>query len=443
MLSSLSGPAHIIESYKAQFKIIDEFKKTFLPSTKQYVVSTNVATVLGRDVARYETFHGAPIQHTLHAETVGVLNNSAELVVNNASEFATKAGNAAATCADKAYALNSVKEVQQGFDWVNLGKFILRCSEGAVVGLYKGSFELGVNMASMALNPMKTAKSLVVTIYDTLSHPQESVQNVVSLAQMAIDFAQNFDVSKAIKGYFVNLWDKPETVSESTIKTLVQFIGNRTLIQPLRASIQNSFSLSKLAHAITNKIIPHHTPSGLANTAKAIDNFNKKLSKMFDSKIKSPNSLPGATIKWDKKPLLHNLNHYFKPEIKYNAKTGKYIISGLHHDYKGKIKSSGVLNYSDIQKYGEHGFYSVKISLNGSKPKESTFFPDSWSSKKVMRKIHEAYNNQISTPVIDGGRVIIRGRIREGIDIKIVLEALPHQNFQPTGKIITVYPILK
>lgn len=256
VLSSCQGPAHLIESYQAQFKIIDDFKKNFLSLNKNYLVSSNVQTVVGSEATKFETFYGTSIQHVLHAETVDTLNKSAELVVSNASELATKAGVVAVICADKAYELNSIKEIRQGFDWINLGKMILRCGEGAVKGLYKGSFELSAQMFCMALNPVQTATSFVQAAVNVLAHPQESFQKISTYAQTAIDLTRNFDFKKVVKGYLENLEHNPESTSEITVKTLLQFFGHYKFIQPLQTSIQNVFRLSTLAHAITHKFVP-------------------------------------------------------------------------------------------------------------------------------------------------------------------------------------------
>lgn len=174
-------------------------------------------------------------------------------------------------------------------------------------------------------------------------------------------------------------------------------------------------------------------------------NYWKKNKQKFDNmrgcKINVP-KVEGAKIQksqqYASKKAQHNYKHYFAPDVKINGKN-KLHISGFHLNYNGMFKR--IVDLKDIKNY-KHGFYTAYWKYSNSGYKFSSFWPDKWPYKKVLKKICEAYCNQIQKPIWENGTIIVKGRIKEGYDVVIVYEANQITRLA-TGKIITAYPILK
>ncbi|GAB4456748.1 MAG: hypothetical protein OHK0036_20500 [Bacteroidia bacterium] len=131
----------------------------------------------------------------------------------------------------------------------------------------------------------------------------------------------------------------------------------------------------------------------------------------------------------------------FGPSALINCKKNTRECVGFHHDYQGKIRNSGLIEFY-IVKEGPIGIYGADWSYCDASLKRSTFFPDEWAYRKVLEKIFEASKNiQSYTYNPRNSTWIIKGITTEKIIIEIVLEADIEKN--PTGKIVSGYPILE
>ncbi|MGX7417384.1 EndoU domain-containing protein [Carnobacterium gallinarum] len=77
--------------------------------------------------------------------------------------------------------------------------------------------------------------------------------------------------------------------------------------------------------------------------------------------------------------------------------------------------------------------YEAKVEVNGIPKKsnggKSTFFPDEWSSQKVIDSINEAYSNKV---YIDKNTFL--GKLKNGMEIKMFTNP-------ETGQITSAFPI--
>lgn len=161
----------------------------------------------------------------------------------------------------------------------------------------------------------------------------------------------------------------------------------------------------------------------------------EKLAKVFDGTMQTPAGSGNPAQIWT------DYQHLLGPVIKMDCTNAEIELAGFHHDYLGKIRESGVLKCTDIVEK-PHGFYELRWAYGNSEAKPSSFFPDDWTPAKVMTKIEEALRNPIEglDPFFEKGEWIVYGRIAEGIEIRIVLEASKANKFVPTGKIKSAYP---
>lgn len=135
-------------------------------------------------------------------------------------------------------------------------------------------------------------------------------------------------------------------------------------------------------------------------------------------------------------------DHVFGPSALINCNKNTRKCVGFHHDYQGKIRNSGLVEFYFIQE-GTHGIYAAEWGYYNALLKDSTFFPDEWIYRKVLEKIIEASKN-IQSYKFDNQKNSwkIEGLTSEEITIEIILEADPISTY-PTGKITTAYPIVK
>ncbi|GAB4455099.1 MAG: hypothetical protein OHK0036_18760 [Bacteroidia bacterium] len=125
-----------------------------------------------------------------------------------------------------------------------------------------------------------------------------------------------------------------------------------------------------------------------------------------------------------------------------NCKKNTRECVGFHHDYQGKIRNSGLIEFY-IVKEGPIGVYGADWAFNEASLKYSSFFPDGWSYAVVLEKIIEASKN-IQLCIFDQQKKSwkIEGLTTEQMIIEIILETDPITK-HPTGKITTAYPIIE
>lgn len=189
-------------------------------------------------------------------------------------------------------------------------------------------------------------------------------------------------------------------------------------------------------HGVITKQGAHlYVPEDLA---KLITNEKdwEKLAKVFDGAISTPAAC-GEQV-----AIYSDYQHILGPIIKLDCKKGTVSLSGFHHDFGGKIRQSGALKITGIQPHA-HGFYEANWTYGNSKTKPSGFFPDHWTPAQVMNKIGEALQNPVGGAVLNKRSWVMMGKTSEGIKIQINLEFDALNNFNPTGKIISAYPVFK
>lgn len=190
-----------------------------------------------------------------------------------------------------------------------------------------------------------------------------------------------------------------------------------------------------------NQKMPSKPPK-LPPLLAAMYKFWKKNKQKYDNlpgtKIKAP-KINGAQVpknqRYSSKNAQHNYKHYFSPDVKPYAKKG----SGFHLNSNGMFNK--VLEFRNKTDY-KHGFYTAEWKYGNLKYKFSSFWPDTWSYKKVLKKIVEAAANQIEKPSWSKGALMVKGKIKEGYVIEIIYE-VDQITRLATGKIITAYPVLK
>jgi len=162
-------------------------------------------------------------------------------------------------------------------------------------------------------------------------------------------------------------------------------------------------------------------------------NGTTKVAKTFFHAVLSEAEL--ASLQQKFKPLLKYKDvmlefcyeHVFNGEIYKNGRLG-----GMHHDYQGMLKKSGILKLRNIKKFA-NGYYEAEIwceKINKWIPK--TFFPDHYTRENVMKKIVEALKNVQFTEQ-KGLRTVIDGLSSDSITIRTIIEK---------AKGITAYPYL-
>ncbi|HEV2601450.1 MAG TPA: EndoU domain-containing protein [Candidatus Babeliales bacterium] len=126
------------------------------------------------------------------------------------------------------------------------------------------------------------------------------------------------------------------------------------------------------------------------------------------------------------------LKHIFGVEIIQEYKKSgiiKNITQGFHHNVKNQL--SHLIHNAVIDKIT--GVMKADLHFLGQVKADKTFFPASWSRKKVLKKIQESLLNPTELPELQGSRWVWVGKTREGIEIRTVFEA--------TGELVTSYPI--
>lgn len=158
----------------------------------------------------------------------------------------------------------------------------------------------------------------------------------------------------------------------------------------------------------------------------------EKLVKVFDGVLVIPNT--------SGKSAWYDYQHLMGPVVNVGCQSDKIFLQGFHHDYLGKVRQSGLIEYTNIVQR-PHGFYEANWAYgNVKKSAPSTFFPDHWTPNQVMSKIEEAMKNNPKVKFKDGQCTMTGITIAEGIKIKVVFET---KNGQSTGKIITAYPMFR
>lgn len=176
-----------------------------------------------------------------------------------------------------------------------------------------------------------------------------------------------------------------------------------------------------------------HVPEDLAKII-ANDQDWEKLVKVFDFTLLTPKECGEQAAIWT------DYEHLFGPNIKINCKTGEIVLTGFHHDYLGKIRESGLIEFGNI-KPGPFETYEADWSYGEVEPKGSTFFPETWSPSKVILKIEEALKNPVGQSFeLEKGNWSLVGMTSEGLKIKMIFEGNRSRNFIPSGKLISAYP---
>lgn len=132
-----------------------------------------------------------------------------------------------------------------------------------------------------------------------------------------------------------------------------------------------------------------------------------------------------------------NYKHLFSLEFNVSRK-GKPKIQGFHHDMHGVMEKSGEITLVN-KVTGKFGCYEAEVQVAGavSKPGK-TFFPQSWSRRKVIEKIHEAFENFKKSgmqAVKENNQYTFRGLTNEGMQIEFCMTE--------AGEIKTCYPIFE
>ncbi len=135
-------------------------------------------------------------------------------------------------------------------------------------------------------------------------------------------------------------------------------------------------------------------------------------------------------------------DHIFGPSALINCKKNTRECVGFHHDYQGKIRNSGLVEFNII-KNDYHGVYEAEWSYNNALFKGSTFFSDDWRYAQILEKIIEASKN-IQSYKFDQRKnsFALTGITAEGITTEIILEVDSITKY-PTGKITSAYPIIR
>jgi hypothetical protein len=110
-------------------------------------------------------------------------------------------------------------------------------------------------------------------------------------------------------------------------------------------------------------------------------------------------------------------------------------IAGFHHNIPGFLEEHGI-QLINSRTCEQTGIMIADVVCQGHTEKEKTFFPLSWSRKKVVEKIIEAMNNLDKQPLFDDrGAWQLFGKTREDMAIKIVISA--------AGELITAFPFFE
>lgn len=244
--------------------------------------------------------------------------------------------------------------------------------------------------------------------------PDPSLLSMIAQEAPSLQIAHE-SLTNTVKNKFINFQTNPEFIKQiDKLHALKKSLPKCKVHDVITKAGKHIHVQNELKEIITNEITW------------------ERLAKVYDGVQLTPEQCGKQAAVW------FNYQHFLGPEIKVNCMTGETRIAGFHHDYLGKIRASGILKYSDIKQHS-FGFYFVEEwSYGQAKPKPSGFFPDHWPPSKVMSKIEEALNNNPVMKCDKRGNWTAVGKISEGIEIKIVFDI---QNGNPTGKIITAYPI--
>jgi len=137
----------------------------------------------------------------------------------------------------------------------------------------------------------------------------------------------------------------------------------------------------------------------------------------------------------DKSLLDIHWRHIFTPEI--ICENGKLRGTGFHHDYLGKLKTSGRLEYEEYKDLG-NGFYEVRWQYANAGSKFSTFFPDNLTPAQVLKIIAKSFSGSDVKETLGRGKIICECPFNADIKIIVVLET--DKVGKPTGGVITAYP---
>lgn len=149
------------------------------------------------------------------------------------------------------------------------------------------------------------------------------------------------------------------------------------------------------------------------------------------------NILITPSLRGEQALITFDYKHIFGATLTLNCRTGFVSLPGAHSDYSGRIRKTIDV---EITKYGVANSYAAKLSYKGHSF-QSTFFPNNWQPNKVMSKIKEAYLN-MSHYEYDAKKSTwaALGNTSENMPIQIIFAA--NKKGQPTGKVITAYPIV-
>lgn len=129
-----------------------------------------------------------------------------------------------------------------------------------------------------------------------------------------------------------------------------------------------------------------------------------------------------VTLKTTKIPGFHHIDkqavteHFDENEIIKQISDGNIFIL---KNYCNKGKN---LIVEIIKHMPKTGIFLAKIKYGNTWGKPKIFFPITWSPKKVIKKIWEAYENPISKVCLNNNTFILYGLTHENIVIKMTID---------------------
>lgn len=190
----------------------------------------------------------------------------------------------------------------------------------------------------------------------------------------------------------------------------------------------------------TKVLLQKSSGEGLLHVKKADTILNSRYIQKISHKARTLKEyFFNKKFPWKDKYAKIDLEHILGVEFKHQ-KNGKIVrLGGFHLDYGQYFEKNKILDYAN-KVLGKNGIYKVDLYSKGVRIAEKkTFYPSTWTPKKVADSIGEAYMNFIksgATPLLkDDGKYIITGFCKDKIKIKMIITEV--------GKIVTAYPILK
>uniref|UniRef100_UPI004049BA7E EndoU domain-containing protein n=1 Tax=Gallaecimonas sp. GXIMD4217 TaxID=3131927 RepID=UPI004049BA7E len=110
------------------------------------------------------------------------------------------------------------------------------------------------------------------------------------------------------------------------------------------------------------------------------------------------------------------LSHIDMDHIVYGTKGG-----GWHHRPGGINQSNGYKVLKVLEKpKSPDSPYRLLVQAPGGRPKNSTFWPNSWSTEKVRSVINETYIEQVAMKGLGKGKHVVNSKYGFKIKLRIV-----------------------